>query len=64
MFEYEYEPERAGLAQRHKSGANWFYWIAGLSLATSLIALGGGSWGFLISLGTTQVIDGLAAGSC
>src|SRR5918996_954321 len=62
MFEYEYEPERAGLAQRHKSGANWFYWIAGLSLATSLIALGGGSWGFLISLGTTQVIDGLAAG--
>ena len=46
--------------QRYKSGANWFYWIAGLSLVTSIITFGGGNWRFLISLGTTQVIDSIA----
>ena len=51
----------ADLARRYKSGANWFYWIAGLSLITSIITFSGGSWRFLISLGTTQVIDGIAA---
>jgi hypothetical protein len=51
----------AELAQKYKSGANWFYWIAGLSLITSIITFSGGSWRFLISLGTTQVIDGIAA---
>jgi hypothetical protein len=54
--------QHAELSQRYKAGANWFYWIAGLTLVTSLIALGGGGWRFLISLGTTQVIDGLAEG--
>jgi hypothetical protein len=43
-----------------KSGANWFYWIAALSLVTSIISLAGGSWGFFISLGVTQFIDGVA----
>lgn len=51
----------ADLERRYKSGANWFYWIAGLSLVTSIITFTGGSWRFLISLGTTQVIDGIAA---
>ena len=46
--------------RRYKSGANWFYWIAGLSLVTSIITFGGGNWKFLISLGTTQVIDSIA----
>lgn len=50
----------AELAQKYKSGANWFYWIAGLSLITSIITFSGGNWRFLISLGTTQVIDGIA----
>ncbi len=45
------------LYQSYKSGANWFYWIAGLTLVNSIIAVGGGDWRFLISLGTTQVID-------
>lgn len=53
--------EHAELSQRFKSGANWFYWIAGLTIVTSLIAFGGGGIRFLISLGATQVIDGLAA---
>jgi hypothetical protein len=48
------------LASAYKSGTNWFYWIAGLTLATSLIGLLGGSWGFFLSLGTTQLIDALA----
>lgn len=50
----------AELSARFASGANWFYWIAGLTLVTSLIGLLGGSWGFALSLGITQVIDGLA----
>src|SRR5262245_28844020 len=50
----------AELAHRYKSGANWFYWIAGLSLVTSIISFVGGNWRFLFGLGTTQVIDGIA----
>jgi hypothetical protein len=48
------------LASAYKAGANWFYWIAGLTLATSIIGLLGGGWGFFLSLGTTQLIDALA----
>jgi hypothetical protein len=44
-----------------RSGASWFYWIAGLSLVNSIVAFTGSSWHFLIGLGITQVID--AAGS-
>ena len=57
-----YEIENADLEQRYKSGANWFYWIAGLTLVTSIITFSGGELRFLISLGTTQVIDAIAAG--
>ena len=52
--------ERQLLEQRMKSGANWFYWIAALSLVTSIISLMGGRWGFLVSLGVTQLVDALA----
>ncbi len=44
-----------------KSGASWFYWIAGLSLINSLIALGGFNWGFILGLGITQVFDAIAS---
>ena len=50
----------AELTQGYKSGANWFYWIAGLTIVTSVIAFGGGGIRFLISLGITQIIDGVA----
>ena len=53
--------QHADLAQRYKSGANWFYWIAGLTIITSLITFFGGGIRFLISLGLTQFIDGMAA---
>ncbi len=42
-----------------KSGANWFYWIAGLSLVNSLIFLFGGNWSFFAGLGITQIIDAI-----
>ena len=61
MFENNYDHiQHAELSQRFASGANWFYWIAGLTLVTSLIGLLGGNWSFLLSLGITQVIDGFA----
>src|ERR1041384_4403540 len=50
----------AELSASYKSGANWFYWIAGLTIVTSVIAFGGGGIRFLISLGITQIIDGVA----
>jgi hypothetical protein len=48
------------LQERSKSGARWFYWIAALSLVTSIISLAGSNWGFFISLGVTQVVDAVA----
>ena len=55
-----YEMEHADLAAKYRSGANWFYWIAGLTIVTSIMSYTGANFRFLISLGTTQVIDGLA----
>jgi hypothetical protein len=46
--------------ERARRGAHWFYWIAALSLVTSVIALVGGNWAFFASLGITQIIDALA----
>jgi hypothetical protein len=53
---------RQQLERRARSGAHWFYWIAALSLVTSVISLAGGGWGFLVSLGITQFIDAVANG--
>ena len=54
--------QHAQLKQAYRAGANWFYWIAGLTIVTSIIAFGGGGWRFFISLGITQIIDGFAQG--
>ena len=43
--------------ERFKSGANWFFWIAGLSLINSIIIFSGSQWSFIIGLGATQIID-------
>jgi len=48
--------------QQMKSGARWFYWIAGLSLINSIAALSNSSWSFLAGLGVTQFISGFAIG--
>jgi hypothetical protein len=46
--------------RRFKTGANWFFWIAGLSLVNSIVFLTGGGWGFVVGLGVTQIVDILA----
>jgi len=52
--------EAAICVARSQSGANWFFWIAGLSLVNSIILMVGGRWSFLAGLGVTQIIDALA----
>jgi hypothetical protein len=42
------------------SGARWFYWIAGLSLVNSIVVIAGGQFHFVVGLGITSVVDGLA----
>jgi hypothetical protein len=60
MFTDQSEYEQLNrLEQRATSGARWFYWIAALSLFTTFSTLSGSSWRFIISLGTTQLVDAL-----
>lgn len=44
-----------------KSGASWFYWIAGLSLVNTLINFFGGQWSFFAGLGITQIVDAIVS---
>jgi hypothetical protein len=44
-----------------KSGARWFYWIVGLSLVNSLLALGGAQIRFVFGLGITEIFDAVRA---
>jgi len=55
--------ERGALERRRNRGALWFYWVAGLSLVNSLVALTGQGWRFIVGLGITQFADALAARS-
>ncbi len=48
--------------QHMRSGARWFYWIAGLSMINSIAASFDGRWSFLAGLGITQFISGVALG--
>lgn len=49
--------------KRLASGANWFYWIAALSLINTGSYLLGSGWNFIAGLGVTQLIDALAHSS-
>ena len=40
----------ASAVARLKSGASWFYWIAGLSLINSISAAAGSTWRFIVGL--------------
>jgi hypothetical protein len=44
-------------ARQVKAGANYFYWIAALSVVNSLITIFGGGVRFVIGLGATLFID-------
>lgn len=46
--------------QEFHNGANWFYWIAGLSVVNSLLIFFGTGWAFIFGLGITQFVDGAA----
>lgn len=48
------------LQKTFKNGANWFYWIAGLSLLNSIIFLFGGDIAFVVGLYMTQLVDTIA----
>ncbi len=43
-----------------KNGANWFFWIAGLSVLNTVIIMVGGELSFIVGLGITQIFDALA----
>ena len=51
------EQDSEELVAQVKSGANWFYWIAGLSVVNSLIYIAGANVAFLAGLGITQLAD-------
>jgi hypothetical protein len=54
--------DRARLEQVFRSGAGWFYWIGAMSLLNSVIQWFDSDRLFLVGLGITQAIDGIAAG--
>lgn len=47
----------SGVESRFRFGANWFFWIAGLSVINSVLLRIGGNLNFIFGLGLTQVID-------
>lgn len=54
------EAHVARLEAQLRHGANWFYWIAGLSVVNSLISLAEGDRQFIVGLGITQIVDQIA----
>lgn len=55
------QEELARLVGTVKSGANWFYWMAALSMLNSVILMLGGDWSFLVGLGATSFIAAVTA---
>lgn len=51
----------AGAAIQLKSGASWFYWIAGLSLVNSIMSFTGSGFGFALGLGVMRITDAFAS---
>jgi hypothetical protein len=54
------EAQREQLLRQGLSGADWFFWIAGLSLVNSAIVHFGGNVQFVVGLGVTFVADAFA----
>jgi hypothetical protein len=52
----------ASLQRQVRNGANTFYWIAALSIINSFAFLFGLSITFVVGLGLTQIVDGMASG--
>ncbi len=60
--EQDYQLQLLNTEKQFRNGVNWYYWIAGLSLVTSVLWLTGQGWTFLAGLGATQLIDGIVIG--
>jgi hypothetical protein len=45
------------LDNKIRGGANWFFWIAALSMINTIIYFTGSSINFVLGLGATQIID-------
>ena len=54
------DPQRGVWQAQLKRGANWFFWIAGLSALNSAIAYAGSDRSFCVGLGVTGILDYLA----
>jgi hypothetical protein len=54
--------QKITLETRIRKRANWFFWIAGLSMINSLATLFGANFAFDVGLGITQVVDGILNG--
>lgn len=52
--------EQMLLEQKQRNGANWFLWIAALSLVNSVLTLGQVRFSFAIGSGLTLLIDNIA----
>ena len=55
--------QRAVAARQAQVGGDWFFWVAGLSLANTLLALMHAHFGFFFSLGVTRLAAGSGAGN-
>ena len=55
--------QQMDLEGRLASGANWFFWIAALSMINSVLLITGTGWSFIVGLGVTQMVDAIAAES-
>jgi hypothetical protein len=53
--------EKLTLENQLNSGANWFFWIAGLSLVNYFLTLMGSKTVFIVGLGITQVVEGITS---
>jgi len=54
------EVAKYNLERRLRGSANWFYWIAGLSLVNWIIGTFNLGSLFVLGLGVTQLLDGIA----
>jgi len=66
----KYDGQNAGVQQQRTvqsleavaavvRSANWFYWIAGLSLVNTIFAMTGGNFHFFLGLGITELTDAI-----
>lgn len=60
-IEQQAAQQKLVLEARARNGANWFFWIGGLSIINTIIYLAGGTISFIIGLGATQLVDGVIA---